>query len=74
LDVTTPDTISAATMASLLNAAALYKRMSGTATEKQAIDNTTIGSSGGVLDVTFASTSSQFTNLLDSNLFQSVVK
>ena len=74
LDVTTPDTISAATMASLLNAAALYKRMSGTATEKQAIDNTTIDSSGGVLDVSFASTNSQFTSLLDSDLFQSVVK
>ena len=74
LNVTTPDTISAATMASLLNAAALYKRMSGTTTEKQAIDNTTIDSSGGVLDVSFASTNSQFTSLLDSDLFQSVVK
>jgi hypothetical protein len=74
LDVVTPDTISAATMASLLNAAALYKRMSGTDAEKQAIDNTTINSSGGVLDVTFASTNSQFTSLLNSSLFQSVVK
>jgi hypothetical protein len=74
LDVTTPDTISAATMASLLNAAALYKRMSGTATEKQAIDNTSINSSGGMLDVSFASSNSQFTSLLDSNLFQAVVK
>ena len=74
LYVTTPDTVSAATMASLLNAAALYEKMSGTATEKQAIDNTTIGSSGGVLQVSFISSDSQFASLLQSNLFQSVVK
>ena len=74
LDVVTPDTISAATMASLLNAAALYKKMSGTSAEKEAIDNTTIDSSGGVLDVSFVSSDSQFTSLLQSDLFQSVVK
>ncbi len=74
LYVITPDTISAATMASLLNAAALYKKVSGTASEKQAIDNTTINSSGGTLDVVFASSDSQFSSLLQSNLFQSVVR
>jgi hypothetical protein len=74
LDVITPDTISAATMASLLNAAALYKKVSGTPSEKQAIDNTTINSSGGTLDVRFASSDSQFSSLLQSNLFQSVVR
>ena len=74
LDVITPDTISAATMASLLNAAALYKKVSGTAEEKQAIDNTTINSSGGTLDVRFASSDSQFSSLLQSSLFQSVVR
>ncbi len=74
LDVITPDTISAATMASLLNAAALYKKVSGTPAEKQAIDNTTINSSGGTLDVRFVSSDSQFSSLLQSNLFQSVVR
>lgn len=73
LDVVTPDTVSAATMASLLNAAALYKKLSGTDAEKQAIDNTTIDSSGGTLDVSFASSDSQFSSLLRSDLFQSVV-
>jgi hypothetical protein len=73
LNVVTPDTISAATMASLLNAAALYKKVSGTAAEKQALDNTTINSSGGTLDVRFASSDSQFSSLLQSSLFQSVV-
>ncbi len=74
LDVVTPDTISAATMASLLNAAALYKKVSGTPAEKEAIDNTTINSSGGTLDVRFASSDSQFSSLLQSSLFQSVVR
>jgi hypothetical protein len=72
--VVTPDTISAATMASILNAAALYKKVSGTAAEKEAIDNTTINSSGGTLDVKFASSDSQFSSLLQSSLFQSVVR
>ena len=44
LAVLTPDAFTAGTMASLLNAAALYKKMSGTPTEKQAIDNTTVTS------------------------------
>ena len=73
LFVVTPDTISAATMASLLNAAALYKKVSGTPDEKQAIDSTTITSNGGTLDVLFASSDSQFSSLLQSNLFQTVV-
>jgi hypothetical protein len=73
LNVVTPDTISAATMSSLLNAAALYKKVSGTPAEKEAIDNTTINSSGGTLDVRFASSDSQFSSLLQSTLFQSVV-
>lgn len=73
LAVVTPDTISAATMASLLNAAALYKKLSGTQTEKEAIDNTSIDSSGGTLTVSFASSDSEFSSLLRSDLFQSVV-
>jgi hypothetical protein len=74
LDVLTPDTFSAATMASLLNAAALYKKMNGTPTEKQAIDETKISSDQGKLQVSFSSSDSQFASLLQSNLFQSVVR
>ncbi|MGI8772213.1 MAG: hypothetical protein ACR2JE_12350 [Acidobacteriaceae bacterium] len=74
LDVLTPDTFSAATMASLLNAAALYKKMNGTPTEKQAIDATKIDSDQGKLEVSFSSSDTQFASLLQSNLFQSVVR
>jgi hypothetical protein len=74
LDVMTPNTFTAATMSSLLNAAALYKKMSGTATEKQAIDATSIGSNSGTLEVRFAVSDSQFSALLQSPLFQTVVR
>jgi hypothetical protein len=74
LTVLTPDTFSAATMASLLNAAALYKKMSGTVTEKSAIDSTTIDSDMGKLNVSFATSDSQFDSLLQSPLFKSVVQ
>ena len=73
LDVVTPDTFTAATMSSLLNAAAMYKKVSGTPTEKSAIDSTTIDSSAGTLQVRFAASDSQFSSLLQSPLFQSVV-
>jgi hypothetical protein len=74
LDVSTPDTFTAATLSSLLNAAAMYKKVSGTATEKQAVDAITIDSSAGQLQVRYASSDSQFSALLQSPLFQSVVK
>ena len=42
--------------------------------EKTALDETTIDSNSGVLTVAYASSDSQFSSLLNSNLFQSVVK
>ena len=74
LQVSTPDTFTAATLSSLLNAAAIYEKVSGTAIEKQAIDATTIDSNAGDLEVNYASSDSQFSALLQSPLFQNVVK
>lgn len=74
LQVETPDTFTAASLSSLLNAAAMYEKMSGTAIEKQAIDSTTIDSSAGDLDVNYSSSDSQFSALLQSPLFKTVVK
>jgi hypothetical protein len=73
LSVVTPDTFTAATMSSMMNAAALYEKTSGTPTEQQAINSTDISSNAGVLDVKFAASDSQFQSLLRSPLFQSVV-
>lgn len=73
LDLVTPDAFTAGTMASVLNAAALYEKMNGTASEKQAIDNTKISSSASRVQVDFSASDSQFASLLQSPLFQSVV-
>jgi hypothetical protein len=74
LAVETPDAFTAGTMASLLNAAALYKKMSGTDAEKQAINNTTVKSDADNLEVSFSASDSQFVSLLQSPLFQAVVR
>lgn len=74
LDVVTPDTITAATMSSLMKAAALYEKLNATPIEKQAIDATDITSSGNLLQVRFATSDNQFATLLNSQLFQSVVR
>lgn len=73
LNVNTSDTLTAATMSSLLNAAAMYEKVSGTAVEKQAIDETTIDSNAGNLSVVFSASDSQFSSLLQSPLFTNVV-
>jgi hypothetical protein len=73
LFVLTSDTITAATMSSLMNAAAMYEKVSGTDVEKQAIDSTSIDSSAGTLEVKFAASDNQFSSLLQSPLFQNVV-
>jgi hypothetical protein len=74
LQVSTPDTFTAATLSSLLNAGAMYEKVSGSDIEKQAIDATTIDSAAGDLNVSYASSDSQFSALLQSPLFQNVVK
>jgi len=74
LAVVTPDAFTAGTMASLLNAAVLYKKMSGTDVEKQAVTNTTVKSNADNLEVSFSASDSQFASLLQSPLFQAVVR
>jgi hypothetical protein len=73
LDVVTPDVVTAATMSSLMSAAALYEKMNATPVEKQAINATDITSSGNVLQVRFVTSDDQFATLLNSQLFQSVI-
>jgi hypothetical protein len=74
LSVVTGDSFSAATVSSLLNAAVLYKKMSGSDSDKAALEDTVIKSNSGRLDVHFASSDAQFNALLKSPMFQSMVK
>jgi len=68
------DTLTGATAATLMKGVALLKKTQGSQMEKQALDETTIDSNSGTLTVSYASTDSQFSSLLGSPLFQSVVK
>lgn len=73
LTIATGDSFAAATVSSLLNAAMLYRKMSGSDAEKSALSATDISSSSGLLSVHFASTDSDFNSLLKSSLFQSMI-
>ncbi|MDE3185919.1 MAG: hypothetical protein KGM96_00165 [Acidobacteriota bacterium] len=73
LIISTGDAFAAATMSSLLNAAVVYKKMSGSEAEKSALGGTDISSSAGQLAVHFAASDSGFNELLKSSLFQSMV-
>jgi hypothetical protein len=73
MSVVTGDNFAASSVSSLMNAAVLYKKMSGNDTEKAALDDTVIKSNAGRLDVHFASTDAQFNTLLKSPMFQSMM-
>ena len=74
LTISTGDSFAAATISSLLNAAVIYRKMSGSDTEKAALSATDVSSNSGRLAVHFAASDSDFNSLLQSQLFQSVVK
>jgi len=74
LTISTGDPFTAATVSSLMNAAVIVRKMSSTDAEKEALDATTIASNSGQLNIHFASSDQEFASLLQSPLFQSMVK
>lgn len=68
------DTMTAATCATLLKGVSILKKTQGSPLEKSALDLTTIDSNSGTLSISYSSSDSQFASLLNSPLFQSVVK
>ena len=74
LTLSTGDSFTAATISSLLNAALMVRKLSGTDAEKQALSATAIQSDAGRLSVHFATTDGEFNSLLQSPLFQSMVR
>src|SRR5215469_15091412 len=72
LTVLTADSMTAGTMASLVKAGILYKKMSATPAEKVAVDNTTVDSDGSNLAVHFKANDQQFQSLMHSDLFAAV--
>ncbi len=73
LTIATGDTFAAATISSLLTAAVMVRKMSGSDAEKQALTDTNIASDSGRMSIHFAASDSDFTGLLRSPLFQSMV-
>lgn len=73
LTIETGDSFAAATVSSLLTAAVMLRKMTASDTEKQALNATDIGSSSGNLSIHFASSDSEFSALLQSPLFQTMV-
>ena len=74
LTLSTGDSFAAATLSSLMNAALVVRKMSGSDAEKQALSATAISSSSGKLSVHFATSDDQFNALLQSPLFTSMVR
>jgi hypothetical protein len=72
LTVVSSDSMSAATLSSLVKAGLLYKKMSASATEKLAMDNTSVDSDGSDVNFHFKSTDQQFQSIMHSDLFAAV--
>ena len=72
LTVVSSDSVSAATLSSLVKAGLLYKKMSASAAEKVAMDNTSVESDGSNVQFRFKSNDQQFQSLMHSELFAAV--
>jgi hypothetical protein len=73
LTIATGDSFAAATISSLLTAAVMVRKVSGTDVEKQALADTNIGSDAGKMSIHFAASDSDFSGLLHSPLFEGMV-
>ncbi len=74
LNIKTSDTVTAATISGLMKAGVLYRKMSGTPSEKMALEDTTVDSSNDIVRMHFKSNDQQFQALLKSDLFAAVSK
>jgi len=72
LTVVASDGLSAATLSSLVKAGLLYKKMSASASEKVAMENTSVDSDGSNVNFHFKASDQQFQSLMHSELFAAV--
>ncbi len=72
LNVKTSDTMTAASLASLMKAGVIYRRMNATPTEKMALESTTVDNSNNMLQMHFKTDDQRFQSLLKSDLFAAV--
>jgi hypothetical protein len=74
LDVVTSDSVTAATLSSLVKAGVLYRKMTATPVEKMALENVSINSDSSNLQMHFKADDKQFQGLMHSELFAAVSK
>jgi len=74
LSVLTSDSMSAATMSSLLRAGMMFKKMNATGAEKIALDNVTVDNDSDHLLLHFKTDDEKFQSLLQSPLFTAIAK
>ena len=70
--VKTSDNLTAASLSGLMKAGLLYKKMSGSSSEKLALENTTVDSSEDLVQMHFATDDQRFRSLMKSDLFAAV--
>jgi hypothetical protein len=74
LDVVTSDSVTAATLSSLVKAGVLFRKMTSSPIEKAALDAVSINSDGSDLQMHFKAEDKQFQSLIHSDLFAAVSK
>lgn len=72
LNVKTSDAMTAASLASLMKAGVIYRKMNATPTEKLALESTTVDNSNQMLEMHFKTDDQRFQSLLKSDLFAAV--
>jgi hypothetical protein len=72
LNVVTSDAFTASTLSSLVKAGVLYKKSTGTAVEKSALDGVTVDSDSARLRLHFKSDDKKFQSLMNTDLFAAV--
>ncbi len=72
LDVVTSDSMTAATLSSLVKAGMLYKKMGASPVERVALDNVNVDSDSSNLQFHFKADDKQFQSLIHSDLFAAV--
>lgn len=72
LDVLTSDSMTAATLSSLIRAGVLFKKMNSSGVEKMALESVSIDSDSAKLRIHFRSDDKQFQSLLHSDLFTAI--
>jgi hypothetical protein len=74
LSVVTSDTMTAATLSSLLKAGVLFRKMNAQGVEKTALESVTVDSDSANLTLNFKSDEKRFQSLVQSDLFSSVIR